>query len=280
MTYRKESSFAAVLKNNLSAQYQHMPLIGLITDWQQSDYYLGAMKGTIYSKVPDAKIIDISHTISTHNVFQAAFVLKSCFEDFPEDTIFIMGVNSYANGINGYLCIKYRNRYIITSDNGLFSLFTEDPYDLAIKLENIPTTFPEKDIFALYACRLLQNELIQDLGPNAENLVTNMNFHPMLERNIITGMVMYIDNFGNGITNVSRTIFEKIGKNRSFSIFPGNNEFEIKEISVGYENDEEGDLIALFNSLDLLEIVNIKSSASALIKLEVKTNIRILFYDT
>ena len=280
MTYRKESSFVAVLKNNLSAQYQHMSLIGLITDWQQSDYYLGALKGTVYSKVPDAKIIDISHTISPHNIFQAAFVLKSCFTSFPEGTIFIVGVNSYANGPNGYLCIQFQNRYIFTSDNGFFSLFSEDTYEKAIKLESKTTTFPEKDIFAVQACRLLENESLDDLGTIAENLVTNMNFYPMLEKNVITGMVMYIDNFGNAITNVSKSIFEKIGKDRSFNILPGNNEFKIKTISEGYDNEDEGELIALFNSLDLLEIVNIKSSASKLIKLEVKTNIRIQFYDT
>jgi hypothetical protein len=90
-------------------------------------------------------------------------------------------------------------------------------------------------------------------------------------------MVMYVDNYGNAITNISRNQFERIGKNRRFVIYPGNNDFKINSISEGYNNEEEGELIALFNSLDYLEIANIKISASQFIKLEVKSNIRIQF---
>ena len=257
-----------------------MPLIGLITDWQQSDYYLGAVKGSIYTKIPDARIIDINHTISPHNIFQAAFVLKACFNSFPEGSVFIIGVSSYAHGLNGYLCIQFQNRYILCSDNGFFSLFSEDPYEKAVILENIPTTFPEKDIFTTYACKLLNNEPMDAFGNSPQDIVSNKNFYPMLEKNVITGMVMYVDNFGNAITNVSQSTFNKIGKERNFTIFAGNNDFSIKEISEGYEGEDDGELIALFNSLDLLEIANLNGSALSMIKLEVKTNIRIVFYDT
>ena len=254
-----------------------MPFIGLITDWQQSDYYLGALKGSIYSKLSDAKIIDINHTILPHNIFQAAFVLRSCFSSFPEETVFIIGVSSYASGPNGYICFKFQNRYILTSDNGFFSLFTEDNYESAIQLENRPTTFPEKDIFAEYACRIIQREPIENFGPAITEFHKNMNFYPSLDKNAITGMVMYVDNYGNSITNVSKKQFEKLRNNRRFVIYPGNNDFKINKISEGYNNEEDGELIALFNSLDYLEIANIKISASRLIKLEVKSNIRILF---
>ncbi len=254
-----------------------MPFIGLITDWQQSDYYLGALKGSIYSRLGDAKIIDINHSILPHNIFQAAFVLKSCFSSFPDETVFIIGVSSYASGSNGYICFKYQNRYILTSDNGFFSLFTEEPYDTAVQLENKATTFPEKDIFAGYACRIIQQESIENFGPAITEYHKNLNFFPSLEKNAITGMVLYIDNYGNAITNISRTQFEKVGKDRNFIIYPGNNDFKIKTISDGYNNEDEGELIALFNSLDYLEIANIKISASQIIKLEVKSNIRIQF---
>ena len=93
-------------------------------------------------------------------------------------------------------------------------------------------------------------------------------------------MVMYIDNFGNAITNISKELFDRIRKNRNFTIFPGNNNFPINDISSGYSGYEDAELIALFNSLNLLEIANINISASQYIKLEVKTNIRIQFYDT
>jgi len=257
-----------------------MSFIGLITDWQQNDFYLGAMKGFIYSKLPDTHIIDINHTISHHNIFQAAFVLKACYTDFPEGTIFIIGVKSYADGPNGYICFKYKNRYIISSDNGFFSLFTEDSFELAIKLEITSSTFPEKDIFANYACKIAMDDNLENIGSviTESNIVKN--YYPMLEKTSITGTVMYIDNFGNAITNISQELFDRIRKNRKFTIFPGNNDFPINTISSGYGGYEDAELIALFNSLNLLEIANINISASQYIKLEVKTNIRIQFYDT
>lgn len=257
-----------------------MPLIGLITDWQQNDFYLGSLKGSIYSKIPDAQIVDINHTINLHNVFQAAFVLKAVFFDFPEGTIFIVGVKSDACGPNNYLCVKFKNRYIISSDNGLFSLFSEDPFDSAIKLDGPPTTFPEKDIFADYSCKIALNQEFESLGPAVTEYEIIKNYFPMPEKSLITGTVMYIDNFGNAITNISLELFERVRKNRKFVIYPGNNSFPIKEISVGYSGYDDATLIALFNSLNLLEIANINMSASQRINLEVKNNIRIQFYDT
>jgi S-adenosyl-L-methionine hydrolase (adenosine-forming) len=257
-----------------------MPFIGLITDWQQNDFYLGALKGCIYSRLPDANIIDINHTINQYNIFQAAFVLKACYTDFPEGTIFIIGVRSHADGPNGHMCLKFKNRYIISSDNGFFSLFTEDSFDAAIKLESSSTTFPEKDIFADCACKIALNESFENIGQAVTEYNIIKNFFPMLDKSLITGTVMYIDNYGNAITNISREQFERIRKNRDFIIYPGNNNFPIKEISVGYGGFDDAELIALFNSLNLLEIANINISASQFIKLEVKTNIRIQFYDT
>jgi len=257
-----------------------MPFIGLITDWQHNDFYLGSLKGVIYSKIPDAQIVDINHTINKHNIFQAAFVLKAIYHDFPEGTIFIVGVKSDAYGPNNYLCIKFKNRYIISSDNGLFSLFSEDPFDAAIKLDGHPTTFPEKDIFADCACKIAMNEDFESLGQVVTDHEIIKNYFPMPEKSLITGTIMYIDNYGNAITNISRDYFENIRKNRKFVIYPGNNSFPIKEISNGYSGHDNAVLIALFNSLNLLEIANINISASQTINLEVKNNIRIQFYDT
>ena len=81
-----------------------MSYIALITDWQQNDYYLGAVKGFIYSQIADVNIIDINNGISKHNLFPAAFILKSCFYDFPEETIFIIGIQTVIEGENNYLC--------------------------------------------------------------------------------------------------------------------------------------------------------------------------------
>ncbi len=257
-----------------------MPFIALITDWQKYDYYLGAVKGYIYSLIPDIKIIDVSHTISNYNVFQAAFILKSCFNNFAEGTVFIIGVKSVANSKNGYLCFKFQNRFILTSDNGFFSVFT-DAQPQAVYCFNFEnTTFPEKDIFAKYACKILNNEKLEDFATQINEYKIDKNLYSIPGQSEIIGHIIYIDNYGNAITNVTKEQFERIQNNRKFKIFSGSNNFPIEKISETYLEDDENDLIALFNSLGLLEIAMVNSSVAQLFNLEVKSNIRIEFYDT
>lgn len=259
-----------------------MGLIGLITDWQQSDYFAGAVKGAVYSLRPEARVIDISHTIGKFNILQAAFVLRSCYFQFPEETVFIIGVKSCAKEDEGYLCIKYGNRYILTANNGIFSLFSDQPFDTAVVLDYMETTFPEKDIFAKYACMLAAKKPVEELGKITMKIHSLLNMLPSYDNTALTGNVVYIDNYGNAITNISKDLFDRVCNNRKFVIYPGNKEFPIYEISRNYNDNEnnEADLIALFNSLELLEIANVYLSASQLIRLEVNTNIRIQFYDT
>jgi len=176
--------------------------------------------------------------------------------------------------------MKYLNRYIISSDNGFFSLFTEDKPDSVFSLTEKPTTFPEKDIFAKYACLILKGETLLNLATPVTDYKIVKNFFPIPEKSSITGTIIYIDNYGNAITNISKELFEKNRNKRPFIIYPGNNNYAIKKISDSYNENEDTELVALFNSIGLLEIAIINASASQLIKLDLKTNIRIQFYDT
>lgn len=262
-----------------------MPLIALITDWSHNDYYLGALKGYIYSVIPEANIVEITNTISNYSIFQAAFVLKSCFNNFAAETVFIIGVKTVVNNKNKYLCFKYQNKYILTSDNGFFSIFTDDKPESVYCFDDDNSTFPEKDVFAKVACKILKNENLNDFAKKIDIFKSNgyrieKNLHSVANENSITGHVIYIDNYGNVITNITKEQFIKYRNNRKFIIYPGSTEFPIDKISETYLEDDDNIYIALFNSLELLEIAVINSSATQLFNIEVKSNIRIEFYDT
>ena len=257
-----------------------MSYIALITDWQQNDYYLGAVKGFIYSQIADVNIIDINNGISKHNLFPAAFILKSCFNDFPEGTIFIIGVQTIIEGENNYLCFKYKNRYILCSDNGFFTHFTEEAPEAVYCLTDIPSTFPEKDIFAKYACKILNGENISEFANPITEYKIVKNFNPIIEKSTITGTIIYIDNYGNVIINVSKEQFEKTCNERRFKIILGNTNYNISKINKTYNENNDNEFIALFNSIGLLEIAMNNTSIANLIQLEIKSNIRIQFYDT
>ena len=99
-----------------------MQIITLTTDLGTKDSYVASIKGAIYSEISNVKIIDISNTIDPFNIHQAAYVLRSCYEDFPDGTIHIISVDDELTINNEHLVVKSNNHYFIGSDNGLFSI--------------------------------------------------------------------------------------------------------------------------------------------------------------
>ena len=101
-----------------------MSIITLTTDFGTKDHFVGAVKGTIYHELPDARIVDISHHISPFNITETAYILKNAYKSFPEGSIHIIGVDSELNAENKHIALKLDNHYFICPDNGVISLLT------------------------------------------------------------------------------------------------------------------------------------------------------------
>jgi len=257
-----------------------MSVITLLTDWQNDDYYRGIINGIILSTIPDATLVDISHSIPSHNILLAGFILRSCFNDFPEDSIHISAIRSDTS--NGWIAARYNNRFILSADNGLFSIISEKEPEQMVKIDtNIESsTFPEKDILIPAACEIAKGKPLDELGSAVSGICQISNFYPVVDKISITGTIIYIDSFGNAITNISRETFDKVCNNRKFEIFPGSTRHAIRTISETYSKAPKEEILAVFNSLGLLELAFRDGSIHQLFKLETKSNIRILFYDT
>jgi len=67
-----------------------MPIVTLTTDFGHNDYYLGALKGVLLSKLPDLTLIDISHEVQTYDIVEAAYILKNCYDFYPADTLHVV----------------------------------------------------------------------------------------------------------------------------------------------------------------------------------------------
>ncbi len=135
-----------------------MAIITLTTDLGTKDHYVGVLKGSILNLCPDATIVDISHEIPPYDILKAAYTLKNCFNDFPEGSIHIVGVNPEISMEAINLAILYKGQYFIGSDNGVFSLiFEEKPekiMEIGIMANPDAITFPTKDIFTKAACHI------------------------------------------------------------------------------------------------------------------------------
>jgi S-adenosylmethionine hydrolase len=182
-------------------------LITLTSDMGLKDYYVAAMKGAIYSQLPDAKIVDISHNIPPFDILHASFVLKNTFKQFPKNTIHIIGVDAEKNQKNKHLIVKNHDQYFIGADNGIFSLiFDKKPdgiWDININKEINDDTFPSKDIFIPIACHLARGGLPSVVAKETQEIKTKQLFRPIINNNSIKAMVCYIDKYGNLMTNVT-----------------------------------------------------------------------------
>jgi len=243
-----------------------MPIITLTTDWSKGDYYVAAVKGAILKQAPDCIIVDVSHDIKQFQTAHAAFLLKHTFPYFPHQTIHIIGVNTEIAYDEPLIVCKIANQYFLGIDNGQFSLISETPPEVVVEIQpdrfNLQLqTFPVLNLYVDVACKLANGIDILSLGIQKSQIKQLIEFNPAIDENSINARVIYTDSYGNAITNVSRETFERVGKERKFSIWVQTRKNEIVQINTSYNEVEGGALLAVFNSLNLLEIAINKGSA-------------------
>jgi len=245
-----------------------MSVITLTTDFGESDYYAGALKGKILSINQQANITDISHHISTFNINHAAYVIGNAWSYFPEGTIHIIGVLSMPVFENRFLILQKQSHYFISSDNGIFSLLFGDKYDkiYKIKTNDRPSTFPEIEYFAETAGLLSLGEHPSTFTEEALQIKENIPFRATHNGNSIKAAVMHIDNYQNVVLNVNRALFSEIGKGRKFSINYNRNDF-IDQLHQHFGEVPPIDKMCFFNHAGWLEIAINQGKASELLGL-------------
>ena len=275
-----------------------MSIITLTTDFGTKDHFVGAIKGTIYSELPDARIVDISHHVSPFNITETAYILKNAYKSFPEGSIHIVGVDSELSIENKHIALLLDNHYFICPDNGIISLLASEINPEKIVEINIhdriETSFPVLDVFVKVACHIARGGTLEVIGKIVPDYTKMIELQPKIsnDANTINGNVIYIDNYGNVICNISNKLFQDIGKGRNFEIIANKYTFdkiynkysEIVDFTLPKEQrQKDGSKLALFNSANYLEIAMYRSnldtvgSASSLLGLNYRDIITIKF---
>ncbi|MCJ8209654.1 SAM-dependent chlorinase/fluorinase [Mucilaginibacter sp. RS28] len=257
-----------------------MPIITLTTDLGDKDIYQAALKGSILSLLPTVSIIDITHSVAAFNVQQAAFILKNAYHYFPQNTVHLIGIDTVYNVHTRYLAVKYRGHYFVGADNGIFSLMFDQQPDEMVEINIMQDLkflhFPLADIFVKAACHLAQEKPLEEIGLPVTSIEKKMNLQPVVERNLIKGMVIYVDSFQNVITNITKDFFNKVQHGRRFTLYFKRNE-TINQLSWHYNEVPEGEKLCLFGISDHLEIAINKGNASGLLGLNVGDSVIIDF---
>lgn len=260
-----------------------MAIITLTTDLGTKDHYVGVLKGALLKGCSNAVIVDITHEIPPYDILKAAFTLKNTFAEFPEGSIHIIGVNPEINESVSHLVVLYKGQYFIGADNGLFSLIFEEPperiIEININIDPDSITFPTKDVLTKAACHIAKGGTLEMIGMPIEQLVEKALFRAVSVGNIIKGMAIHIDHYGNIITNIDEAFFKTFGRGREFVIEFRQGDYDITSISNVYSDVPEGEKLALFSSSGLLEISMNKGNASKLLGIRESDIIRIEFYD-
>ena len=256
-----------------------MSIITLTTDWNKDDYYTGAVKGTILSNCHEVTIIDITHQITPFNIYQAAFILKNSYNYYPSGTVHIIGVKTEAFSEHNYLIAELDNQYFLGADNGVFSLLFKDndPVKYFSINDYEQSSFPVLNIFATIACNLIKGEKPESIGTEAEAINRRVPLRATIEENILIGSIVYIDSFQNAITNISKDLFDRVGNGKPFKIYVQSNHYVISKINKSYQETSVGEILAIFNSLNLLEIAINGGNAAELLNLDTNSSIRIKF---
>jgi len=258
-----------------------MAIITLTTDWNKGDYYVGALKGKILSKDSSTIIVDITHQVQPFNIMQAAFIMRNCWHEYPKGTIHIIAVNAALSSNRYLLVIERGEQYFIVSDNGIAGLlFGEKPDNVYQVFEsNKGDSFVSFTTYIDTAFRLINGDSLNKIGKKVEDFTSQIPLRPVIEKNLINGIVIYIDSFSNAITNISAETFEKVGGGKPYEIFIQSNHYRIDHLNKTYSDSTSGELLALFNSAGLLEIAISNGNVADLLNLSTNSAIRIKFYD-
>lgn len=257
-----------------------MAIITLTSDWGLSDYYLPAVKGTIFSALPDVNVVDITHNIEPFDVRSAAFIVKNCYKNFPKGTIHILAIDTEESVENPHVVVKANDHYFVGTDNSIFSLIIDqDPYE-AVTIEVMQDsdffTFSTKDRFVKVAVMLYNNVPLSEIGMPYE-LKERIEFKPTYDSNSIHGLVNYIDSYENLVTNISKQLFEKICEGRKFTIKLSTRIYKINDIKKSYQEVPEPNIVALFGTHGFLEIALNHGKASSLLGIERDSAVDIYF---
>ena len=275
-----------------------MPIITLTTDFGEKDHFAGAVKGAIYSEMPDMRIVDISHSVSPFHITEAAYIVQNAYRSFPPETIHIIGIDSELNPENKHIAVYLDGHYFICANNGIISMLTSEINPEKIVEINIHdrliSNFPVLDVFVKVACHIARGGTLEVIGKPIEEIKQLTGIKPVVNQkgNQILGNVIYIDNYGNVVCNVTKTLFEEVGKGRPFKVMARTANFEKVHShysdAINFEQpvekrEEDGKKLALWNSSGYLELSIYKSnpstigSASTLFGLEFRDTITVNF---
>ena len=250
------------------------PIITLTSDFGANDWFVGTMKGVILSRRPDATLVDITHGISPGDIRGGAFALAAAAPYFPDGTIHVVVVDPGVGSNRRAIAIQTDSALFIAPDNGVVSLAVGTHSIKTIRrienakywLKPLSRTFHGRDVFASVAGHLAAGASLATIGPRMADF--DQIHLPALkeDKRGVTGEVVFIDHFGNAITNIPE------GGETSGSVFLRGK--RVCGVRNSYSAVAKGKPVAVFGSTGFLEIAINGGNAARKLKLTAGSAVR------
>jgi len=260
--------------------------IALLTDFGYRDHYVGAMKGVLATIAPAAQVIDLTHGVPPQSVIAGAIALQQSWRFFPKTTVFVAVVDPGVGTSRLPIAIDTRaGARFVGPDNGVLYLAASEAGIKRIvelraakyRLEDVSSTFHGRDIFAPAAAWLSRGTSIASLGPKLSHM-RPLSIDPPTRRGMaLEGKVIYVDGFGNLVTNIDRTTLDAFAASfrvtrLSVTITTGAS----MEIVQAYGDAPTGAPLATLGSFGFLEIAIRNGSAASAFELSEGASVRVI----
>ncbi len=246
--------------------------IALLTDFGYRDHYVGAMKGVIATIAPEAPLVDITHGIPPQSVVAGAIALRESWRYFPRRTVFLAVIDPGVGTARRPIAIETAaGCRLVGPDNGLLFPAAEAAGIVRIveltsqryRLPHLGSTFHGRDLFAPAAAYLWKGTRLAALGRAIKGIEPLEIDHPQVAKNELRGEVIYVDGYGNLVTNIDKPSFMRFaagfsGRRLSVKIASGAS----LPVCETYGDVPKGASLATFGSFELLEVAVRDGSAA------------------
>ena len=263
-----------------------MKIISLTTDFGNLDGFVGVMKGVIWGIAPDAHIADVTHDIPPQNIRQGAYALWRAVPYFPPGSVHIAVVDPGVGTHRRPIGVKIGDQQFILPDNGLITPILEDAEQSGQSIQmvhltnpkywlpNVSRTFHGRDIFAPTGAYLATGVPLLDMGEQISDPVRLSFPKPVKTAQGYQAHITIIDIFGNLTTDLPAKLLQNKAKVEIRFM-----NFTIQGILPSYGHAQRGDLIALVDSEEYIELAVVNGSAAALTAAQVGDTVEVIIHD-
>jgi S-adenosylmethionine hydrolase len=257
------------------------PLVTLTTDFGAGSPYVGALKGAVLSVNPAASLVDLSHDVPPQDLRFCSFLLCAACPYFPSSALHVVVVDPGVGSERTILYVQTGDLRLLVPDNGCWTALAKrypaPPFVVRLQERrywraSVSSTFHGRDIFAPVAGYLTLGLAPELLGPHIASWAELHLPEPQISSGVLEGEVVFVDDFGNLLTNIGGDTYRRIeGSVRSISV----NGQQVNQRVLTYADAPTGTLVALISSVNTLELAVVQGNAAHKLGASTGTPVRV-----